>query len=158
MTARERLVSLQRLMLTVVVLRALLIGASVTVACMIVARALVLPPAMPALVSTIGAFVAALVLGRGWSARSLQRVALWVEERHPALRYALVTAAEAPASPDVEREATATPWWDAERRTLLRALLVPTLALLVAVALLAISQRTVRSGALASVTGTSHGS
>jgi hypothetical protein len=157
MTARERLVSLQRLVLTVVVLRALLVGASVTLACMAVARALTLPPAILALVATIGAFVAALVLNRGWNARSLQHVALWVEERHPALRYALVTAAEAPLSPDVEREAISEPWWDTERRTLLRALLVPTLALLVAVALLASSRRVVRSGTVVSSTEASHG-
>lgn len=150
MTARDRLLSLQRLVLTVVVLRALLIGVSVALVCMAVSRALALPPAMLALVATIGAFVAGIMLSHAWSARSLQRVALWVEERHPTLRYALVTAVEAPALPDVEREATSTPWWDIERRTLLRALVVPILALLVAVATLVLSQRIARRGALVS--------
>ena len=37
-------------------------------------------------------WAAALVLWRGRASRSVERVALWIEERAPELRYALVTA------------------------------------------------------------------
>jgi len=134
MTARERLLALRRLLVTVAVLRALLVGASVALLSAAVARALGAPMDVLMLVASTGLFVGALMLSRAWSARSLARVALWVEERHPSLRYALVTATEAPASFDVERQAVATPWWDAERRALLQALPVPAVALLVALA------------------------
>lgn len=136
MTARERLVALRRLLLTVVVLRALCIGASVILLAVALARAFALETDALLLVASFGVLVAALMLHRGWSARSLARVALWVEERHPSLRYSLVTAAEAPSSPDVERQALATPWWDTERHTLLNALLLPALSVVIAAALL----------------------
>jgi hypothetical protein len=141
MTARERLVSLQRLVLTAVVLRAACIGGSVTLVSLAVARLIALPPAGALLVASIGIFVAVLLGARGWNARSLARVALWVEERHPALRYALVTAAEAPSTAEVEAQALAVPWWSTERRTLARALAGPAASVLVAVVLLALSQR-----------------
>ena len=150
MTARERLVSLQRLVFAVVMLRALLIGASVTLVGVAVARLVVLPAGTMLLVMTIGLFVAALLAGRGMSARSLARVALWVEERHPALRYALVTAAEAPASPEVEAQALVVPWWSVERPTLGRALTGPAVALLAAIVMLALSQRIAVTGELVS--------
>ena len=138
MTARERVIVLQRWLLTAVVLRALLIGASVALLVIAVARLLGLSPQVTALVATTGLFVAVLIVRRGLSARSLERVALWVEERHPALRYALVTATEAPASPEVERQALAAPWFDVERRGLLRALLAPGAVLVVVLLLFAL--------------------
>jgi hypothetical protein len=42
----------------------------------------------------LGALAAAVVLWRGRHARSIQRVALWIEERAPELQYALVTAVD----------------------------------------------------------------
>ena len=150
MTARDRLVSLQRLVLTVVVLRALLIGASAALVGAGAARLVALPPGAILLVVSIGIFVALLLAARGLSARSLARVALWVEERHPALRYALVTATEAPASPEVEAQALAVPWWSEERRALGRALVAPAVALVAAIMLLVLSQRVARTGALVS--------
>lgn len=138
MTARERVMALQRWLLTVVVLRGLFIGASVTLLVVTVAQLLGLSAEVTALVATTGVFAAVLVVRRGLAARSIGRVALWVEERHPALRYALVTATEAPASPDVERQALATPWWDVERRGLLRALVAPAAALIVVLLLFAL--------------------
>jgi hypothetical protein len=145
MTARDRLLSLRRLLLTVVALRALLTGASVALVAIALARMALLPRDASLLVGSIGVFVFAVLLSRGLGARSIGRVALWVEERHPSLRYALVTAVEPSATRDVERQALSTPWWDAERRTLLRALVPPALGLLVAVALTRVAPRIARS-------------
>lgn len=145
MTARERLVALRKLLLTVLVLRAVLIGASVILACVVVARALALPSSALALVGSLGVFVIVLLLHRSRHAGSLGRVALWVEERHPSLRYALVTATESPVSPEVERQALGTPWWEIERRALLRALVTPLAALLVAFGLVALVHSMSRS-------------
>ena len=136
MTARERLVALRRLLLAVVTLRALLVGAAVAVTGVALGRMLSLPGQAQLLVASVGVVVAALLASRAPTARSLPRVALWVEERHPSLQYALVTSAEGSASEQVERQATATPWWDTERRRLWRALLVPAVAFLVALILL----------------------
>lgn len=146
MTARERLVALRRLMFIVVVLRAALVGASVALLCVVVARLLAMPADVLVLVATVGVFVAALLMSGGWNARSLERVALWVEERHPALQYALVTAVEAPASSEVERHALETRWWDTERSALLNALVLPAAALAVGVALLAWAPTRVAGG------------
>ncbi|HEX6598939.1 MAG TPA: hypothetical protein VF034_06420 [Gemmatimonadaceae bacterium] len=157
MTARQRLASLQRLLLTVVVLRALLTGASVTLLGLAMTHLVALPAGAMLLVASIGVFVAALLATRGWGARSLGRVALWVEERHPALRYALVTATEAPGSPELEAQALAIPWWNDGRRTLGRALVGPAVLLLVAIALLASSRRIAHTGALVSVVATPPG-
>lgn len=144
MTARARLLALRRVLLTVVVLRALFVGASVALIAVAAARMAAMPSDAMLLVGSIGLFASALLLRRGLGARSLQRVALWVEERHPVLRYALVTAVEAPASGEVEQQAVATPWWDEERRALLRALVIPVLALLAAIAVVSVAPRVVR--------------
>jgi hypothetical protein len=152
MTARERLLSLQRVVLVVMALRALLAGASVALLFAAVARVFTLPLDLQLLVASVGVFVAALMMSRGRSARSLEIVALWVEERHPSLRYALITAAEGGASPAVQRQALAAPWWDVEQRALLRSLRMPVLALVVAIALFALSHRLTFPGTLASVT------
>lgn len=151
MTARERLLSLRRLLLTVVTLRALFVGASVALVAVAIARLAAMPSDAVMLVGSIGLFVFALLLHRGLAARSLERVALWVEERHPSLRYALVTAMEEPAAVDVERQAVGTPWWDDERRALLRALVPPAIALLAATALVSLVPGLARYGA--AVTG-----
>lgn len=141
MNARERLLALRRLLLTVVVLRAVFIGASVALAGVVLARVLALPANELMLVASMGVFVLVLLLRRVRHAGSLGRVALWVEERHPSLRYALVTATESQASPEVERQALGTPWWDDERRALLRALVVPAAVLLALVGLAALARR-----------------
>jgi hypothetical protein len=57
-------------------------------------RAAILPAAALALLAGIG-----MVLWRGRSARSVQRVALWLEEREPTLRYTLVTAIDPEIAP-----------------------------------------------------------
>jgi hypothetical protein len=150
MTARGRLLALQRLVLTVVVLRALVVGAGVALLSAGVARAFALPLQMQLLVASPGVLVALLMARHVWRARSVARVALWVEERHPSLRYALVSAAETPGSAEVERQAMAVEWWADERRALLRALRAPALALLAAAALFALSPRFGFPGTLAS--------
>jgi hypothetical protein len=135
MTARDRLVALRRTITVVLLARAAALGVAAALAGTTAARALALPMAwLPCAVAGIA--VAAWLAVRARPARSLERVALWVEERHPSLRYALVTAA-AGGSPhaDVERQALLHPWWDDERRHLARALLIPTGALLAALAL-----------------------
>ena len=144
MTARERLLSLRRLLLTVVTLRALFVGASVALIAVAIARMAAMPGDAVMLVGSIGVFVFALLLRRGLGARSLERVALWVEERHPSLRYALVTAVEQPTAGDVERQAVATPWWDEERGALLSALVLPVVALLAAAAVVSVVPGLVR--------------
>lgn len=67
-----------------------------------------LPPAGISLLPGIAALVAAgTIVYRAWPGRSLERVALWVEEHDPSLAFALVTASdvEIPASPALERAA-----------------------------------------------------
>jgi hypothetical protein len=113
-----------------------MLGAALVLVGVAASRALSLPT--PALIVTaVAGVVMAMFLGaRVRPARSLERVALWVEERHPSLRYALVTAATADAPrPELEMQALAQPWWDDDRRHLIRALAPPSVALVVAAAL-----------------------
>ena len=100
MTTRQRVQRAQRLLGGTVVMSALLWGAALAMAVVCVAAALnfivplggsvrvaILPlTALAALIS------AGAVLWRGRAARSLESIALWIEERAPGLRYALVTA------------------------------------------------------------------
>ena len=130
MTARERVVALRRTLTAVLLVRAGAFGAAAVLAGVVVARALALPWPFAALPALAGAVVALTLGARVRPARSLERVALWVEERHPALRYALVTAATRGSLHDaIERQALQEPWWDEERRRLVRALAVPLTAL-----------------------------
>jgi hypothetical protein len=136
MTARERVVALRRTLTAVLALRAVALGAAVALAGVAAAHALALPWQLAALVALVGVGVALTLAARVRPARSLERVALWVEERHPALRYALVTAtAGGPTQSAIEQQALQQPWWDEERQRLLRALAVPGAALVAAAAL-----------------------
>ncbi|MGI8619360.1 MAG: hypothetical protein ACR2L6_09785 [Gemmatimonadaceae bacterium] len=66
------------------------------------------PPENLSLLAPAAALLAAgAMIHRAWPGRSLERVALWVEEHEPSLAFALVTAndADAPASPALERAA-----------------------------------------------------
>ena len=58
------------------------------------ARVLLLPVALMAATAAAG-----IVLWRGRAVRSVQRVALWIEERQPQLRFALVTAIDPEIAP-----------------------------------------------------------
>jgi len=106
-TARERVKRAQYRMLGSVALSALLWGAvlAMTVASLAAganalvplsaaARELIIPLMIAA--ATIGA---GLVLWRGRAARSIERVAMWIEEREPSLNYVLVTAIDEVLAP-----------------------------------------------------------
>jgi hypothetical protein len=151
MTAREQLSALRRILTGVLLARAVMLGAALVLAGAAVSRVLALPT--PALVASaiLGAGVAIIFGLRVRPARSLERVALWVEERHPSLRYALVTAATAGAAhPDLEAQALAHPWWREDRRHLLRALVTPAVAVLAAATFALLLPTMVHRGAIAS--------
>jgi hypothetical protein len=136
MTARERVIALRRTLTAVLVVRAVMLGAAVAAGGLAVARAFALPAAASIVVGLLALGVALALAGRARHARSLERVALWVEERHPALRYALVTAAADSAVPEsVERQALQGAWWEADRRRALETLALPVAALALAIAL-----------------------
>lgn len=100
MTTRERVRRAQRLLGSTVVMSALLWAAALAMAVVCVAAALnFLAPlgstarvAILPLTATVALAAAGVVLWRGRAARSLESIALWIEERAPELRYALVTA------------------------------------------------------------------
>jgi hypothetical protein len=107
MTVRERVQRAQRRLVGTVVLAALLWGAALAMAIVSIAAALnALTPlnaatrlAIIPLTALAGAMAVALVAWRGRASRSLARVALWIEERQPQLRYALVTAIDDALAP-----------------------------------------------------------
>ena len=136
MTARDRVVALRRVLTLVLLARATVIGAAIVLAGGALSHALAWPAAASLVLGTVGIAAAIGLAAQVRPARSLERVALWVEERHPALRYALVTAAAGGATQmDLERQALQHPWWEAERRRLRNALALPVSALVVAIAL-----------------------
>lgn len=98
MTAARRVRAARRTLETVTVARAALWGAAVAV---LLDRGLRLPALawVPVALAT-----SAALLWRGRAAFSARRVALWLEERHPELRYALVTAID-PHVPEPSRTA-----------------------------------------------------
>ncbi|HEY2025388.1 MAG TPA: hypothetical protein VGG78_00180 [Gemmatimonadaceae bacterium] len=154
MTARDRVVALRRVLTSVLVVRALLVATAAVLVVSAIARALGLPAAAQIVAIAVGALVFALLAKPAFLARSVQRVALWVEERHPSLEYALVTAVEGTPGDALERDALRGAWWDVERRRLLRTLVLPALAVLASVVLVArapvivsVARRAVASGA-----------
>lgn len=112
MTPRQRVRRAQRWLAGAVALAALLWGAllaMIVIALAAVADAvLTLPPGARAAIIPLtvlaGLVAAVLVFWRGRAARSVERVALWIEEREPRLQYALVTAID-PAIAPAERHA-----------------------------------------------------
>jgi hypothetical protein len=98
------------------------------------ARVMVLPTAL-----ALGAVVALISLWRARRAFRLGSVALWIEERRPALRFALVTALEpgvaGAALPDLERAVSAAHWGMPAVRTALGAIVRPALLLAAALVL-----------------------
>jgi hypothetical protein len=135
MTARDRLLRLQRALAITLAMRALLVGAATALVIVAVVRVLGLPMWNVVLALLVGSGVIIAMLLRVRGVRSLSRVALWVEERTPSLRYSLVTVADGVQSPSVDAQALGVPWWSEAQRTLLKALLIPGLAALLAVAL-----------------------
>ncbi|MDB4914496.1 MAG: hypothetical protein JWM95_2140 [Gemmatimonadetes bacterium] len=137
MTAHTRLLQLRRFLQAALVARAIFVGASIALGLFAVAR-LGGAPSWSVVVAVLaglagaGAFLRPLRL-----LRSLSNVALWVEERTPSLRYALVTVADGVHSPALEAQALGTVWWSDVRTIVLRSLIKPAVvALVVAVIVL----------------------
>ncbi|HMI56481.1 MAG TPA: hypothetical protein VK511_00395, partial [Gemmatimonadaceae bacterium] len=145
MTSHDRVAATRRTLGAAVVARAVLWAAALALAILAIIgvadwlfgatrtlRALALPSAI-----TLAIAAAAYALWHGRRVRSLPAVALWLEERVPELRYALVTALDAPlASPALERDIAQIQWPPVVRRALGHALLPPLLVLVAAAALL----------------------
>ena len=147
MTSLDRLRRARRAVLSALGARAVLWGAALGLAIFAAVALLASAStragvAAPLLGAAAGVAAAAWALARAAKRATLPAVALWVEERMPALDYALVTLAEsaAPAgSPAAERtlrvldaRASAVPWEPAVARSARRALGVPALALVAA--------------------------
>ncbi|MEO8880932.1 MAG: hypothetical protein ABI446_11095 [Gemmatimonadaceae bacterium] len=145
MTALERLASARATLRAAVGLRALSWAVAIALSLLAIAgtidwlvgapralRVIVAPAAV-----ALAVLAAAFTLYRGRRVRSTAAVALWLEERVPALRYALVSALDAPvSSPTLEREIAAVHWTPVIRRALGDALLPPLLVLAAAATLL----------------------
>ena len=131
MTARDRLVDLRRSIALTLVARALMVGIAEALVALAIGRLAGWGAWSVVLALVVLAGVASFRITALRRLRSLPRVALWVEERTPSLRYALVTVADGVTSPALEAQALGTPWWTDSRRTLLKSLLVPAAVALV---------------------------
>jgi len=89
-------------------------------------------PATTWLVAGLAGALALAVFMRPWSRLTVPRVALWIEERVPALQYALVTAVDSagvgPGATFLEREVERVSWDREARRAMVRGLRWPALA------------------------------
>jgi hypothetical protein len=135
MTARARLIRLQRTLAIALATRALLIGATVVLGVLLIARVFGAFAWSGALAVLAGIGVSGALLLRMRGVQSLSRVALWVEERTPSLHYSLVTIADGIESPPLDAQAQGEPWWTDAQRALLRSLLIPAIAVMVVAAL-----------------------
>jgi hypothetical protein len=135
MTARDRLIRLQRTLAITLATRALLVGSATAFVLVAIVRFAGLPSWGVALAMLVGVGIAVGMLLRMRGVQSLSRVALWVEERTPSLRYSLVTVADGVQSPSVDAQALGVQWWSDSQRTLMKALLIPGGAALIATAL-----------------------
>ena len=131
MTAHDRLVALRRSIALTLVARALMTGIAGALFVMAVGRMANWGVWSAAVAIVVLVAVAALRARALRSVRSLARVALWVEERTPSLRYALVTVADGAQSPALEAQALGSAWWTEAQRALLRSLVIPASAALV---------------------------
>ena len=120
MTARDRLVDLRRSIALTLVARALMVGIAEALVALAIGRLAGWGAWSVVLALVVLAGVASFRITALRRLRSLPRVALWVEERTPSLRYALVTVADGVTSPALEAQALGTPWWTDSRRTLLK--------------------------------------
>ena len=106
--------------------------------------------AWPAAARVVGAVVALAWVLRGARTASLAAVALWIEERVPTLRYALVTVLDPVGSSyaaQLEGTVAASSWAPVIRRAVVRAVATPATLVLVATAAFAVLPR----GAIARV-------
>lgn len=95
-----------------------------------------------------GVATLALLL-RPWRRLTVERVALWIEERVPTLQYALVTAvdpvATGPSGAVLEHQLEHVSWGDETHRAMVRALTWPIAAALGGIAMLALADRVDRA-------------
>ena len=134
MTSHARLLRLQRSFAMTLAARALLIAGAVALAMLAIARLLVWPAWSLSFIALGGGGVLAAHLWKIRALRSLSRVALWVEERTPSLRYSLVTIADGVHSPALDAQAQGIPWWTDAQAALLRSLRLPAIAAAAALA------------------------
>lgn len=135
MTAFAQLRSLQRSMVMVLAVRALLYAVTIAVGLLAIMRAFAFPRWTLVVVVFAGVCAFVLVASRLLALRSLSRIALWVEERNPALRYALVTVADGVQSPMLDAQALGTLWWTHERQAVLRSLVAPAIVAAITVSI-----------------------
>jgi hypothetical protein len=171
-TTGDRLGRARHLVLATIAARALLFGGTATLVGLAIARATAaaapdrgstLDALTVAICAAIGVAVAGVVLARGARRATMGGVALWIEERVPSLRYALVTAAElagegarVPAA--LESRIAGTAWSTEVRRGALRSLRVPLLVALAASAALVAAPSAAAVRSSGSVRGPSDGS
>jgi hypothetical protein len=159
MTARARLAVVQRVLVLTAMMSALLwAGAAAALVLGLGALGdlvIGIPSgprrALPVLAVMTAVAAAALVLWRARGVRRGERVALWIEERVPALRYALVTSLDPSAessADELDAQAGAVRFEPAAWRAGAKAVLVPAAAALGALLLLAV----LPGGAVARVT------
>ena len=134
MTAYMYLRSLQRTMMMVFGIRAALYAVSIVAALLAVAHVFALSSWSIAVAILAGAGALVVMGSRVTALRSLSRIALWVEERNPGLRYALVTVADGIASPSLDAQALGTVWWTRARQAVLRSLVAPVIVAAIVVA------------------------
>ena len=147
MTAHERVRGVRRLLMAGAAVGALLWGmlaalAVVTLGAVtdaVVALPLAVRSVLPIVAIVAALVVIAIALGRRRHAREIDRVALWLEERVPALRYALVTLLDAGATSHVaalEQQLATVSFEPVARRVVGRAIGIPAGAVALAVLLL----------------------
>ena len=164
MTALQRLGRTRRMLAIATALRALLLGAAAAVSLLLlvaaadsligVSRQWRETARFLAIVIGMVVAVAAMVPVRRLGDAS--RVALWIEEQEPSLRYALVTLAAAPGTAHAaafERRVAGVSWEPLTTRILLRRIAMPAIVLLVVVGALFV----LPSATLARVTAPAEG-
>lgn len=151
MSALHRLRATRRAVAAAMLARALLRGAAAALlvlgAAAVAARWLPLSPSAVRMAAAVAGLAVAAVAARRVRRLSLPAVALWVEERVPALEYALVTlaergsATEAPstAGEALEAHAAGAQWAPVVRRAAGRALAWPLLAVVAGALLVAVA-------------------
>jgi hypothetical protein len=141
MTARQHLLAVQRFLMLGLVLRAVLTGGAAGLVSFAVAHLVGLAPVESEVAFVVGCVATAAMLPAALRARSLERVALWVEERDPTLHYAVVSLAGGAANHDVERQALGQPWWLRSNRAVVRALAWPAVAAVAALGLVLVASK-----------------
>lgn len=150
MTARHRLERTRLQLAVAATLGAVLWGVAVTVLGMAASAVfdMLRPGAGPGAAEPaaliLGIVVAGVMLARLRPLRSEEQVALWIEDRQPALRYALVTLSEGPRAPQhvdaaLESAVAGVTWTSAVRNAVSRAVGIPAAAIFAAGVLFALA-------------------